>query len=643
MQQKVLIFLFLLHAHAALGQATKKSILITRSAVFNPLQVDTFWVSSVKEAPKVGGTSYHSFLNIQKKKQKALQRKLKASESTSTQQLPVLEWGFDVLRPYISHLDTAYPVVGDGQPLDNTLAVSNDGILLTAVNSKIYAHDLNADTSMFKGFGISSNTFTFGQFSSMHNGNGTFSPFDPKLLYDSNHDRFIFTFISGRDSADSKMVVGFSSTNNPLDEWYLYDIPGNPRMQNQWSDYPAIALSQSDLFYTINIIIDGVSWQEGFDGSLVWQMGLDSAYAGAENVQITMWDSIMYNDKFIRNLQPVSGAMGPQDEGLYFISNRNFDLQNDSVFVVHINGAVDDASATLSSWVLQTNQPYGMPLNGQQQDTDSSDATSGLQTNDARWLGAIKINNEVQFVGNTINQQGDKAAVYHGVISDVTDTNSMVQGTILSDDVLDFGYPNIAFSGKNLDDKQVLIGLNYSSVNDFAGVGAFYANQAGYSDLLRMRDGDDYIDAPPLQNDGYERWGDYFGIQPIYNSFGKVFMAGMFGLPNNRSGIYLARVSTPDSIPVSTLEPVDAFAGKVFPNPFQDDYLVKLYADHSMRVNIKLYDLKGQLVYMKQNVALNQGKNNLNFSSKAFNASIYHLVVEDENAQVLFSEKLFKK
>ncbi|MBT5976955.1 MAG: hypothetical protein HOG66_04895, partial [Flavobacteriales bacterium] len=89
------------------------------------------------------------------------------------------------------------PLVG-GRPNDNTLAISNDGKLLTSWNSQVWGYDTEQDTFLFRD---NSKHPSFNQFLNFY-ADTTFSlyfPFDPKLIYDPNRDRFILVFLTGRD------------------------------------------------------------------------------------------------------------------------------------------------------------------------------------------------------------------------------------------------------------------------------------------------------------------------------------------------------------------------------------------------------------------------------------------------------------
>ena len=101
----------------------------------------------------------------------------------------------------------------------------------------------------------------------------------------------------------------------------------------------------------------------------------------------TVYTQIKHNGRLVRNLHAVRGHDNIADR-LQFLSNRNFDLQNDTIFLVTLNEG--DVDTTVDVQALVTNLPYGVPPNGKQGDTDTSDATKGLQTNDGRVLGAIQ-------------------------------------------------------------------------------------------------------------------------------------------------------------------------------------------------------------------------------------------------------------
>ena len=45
-------------------------------------------------------------------------------------------------------------------------------------------------------------------------------------------------------------MCGFSSSNNPLDDWNVYMLTGDALGTNPLADYPAISLTNDELFIT---------------------------------------------------------------------------------------------------------------------------------------------------------------------------------------------------------------------------------------------------------------------------------------------------------------------------------------------------------------------------------------------------------
>lgn len=492
------------------------------------------------EAPAPGGDSYRGHLReLRKAVREAHPIKALGAIQNKTQEAPaplVLE-GFTKIRRSFSGV--ASPLTG-GIPNDNTMAISKDGILLSAINSVLWAYDTKADTLIFP-FSVLTLQFLASGFSSENY-------YDPKLLYDKDADRFILTWLGNNRPENSKVMMAFSSTNNPIDPWHVYTIPGNPLQNNRWTDFPAIATTADELFYTANLIVPDVSWQLGFDGSVIWQIDKLAGFAGAATLPTKLWSDVRYNGRFTRNLFPVPGADGNADE-IYFLSNRNFDISNDTIFVIKLRGAIDNPNAQLDVVATTTNTPYGLAPNGRQANTNLSDPTSGLDVNDARVLGGFLLDGRIQFVSTTVNPETGLAAIYHGFIPNPEDSLPTVTGNIIGDPSLDLAYPNIAWTGTDYCQGQAIIGLNYTSPQVFAGTGAvFFGNDSTYSNLLRLKDGENYVNRLAGT---YDRWGDYYGIQRKYDEPGKVFMAGFYGLQSRGSGTWLSELITTDTIPLT--------------------------------------------------------------------------------------------
>ena len=139
------------------------------------------------------------------------------------------------------------------------------------------------------------------------------------------------------------------------------------------------------------------------------------------------------------------------------------------------------------------------------------------------------IDDEVQFVGNTVDFTTGTAAVFHGVIEDIN-APSVSANYLLTPDNGELGYPCIAFTGDDIQtDRDVIVLAAHAATDIPAGPSACYMDNNGdYSDWLLVKAGDNYIDMLN-QADGFERWGDYSATQRVYNDPGKVWVSSTFG------------------------------------------------------------------------------------------------------------------
>ena len=611
-----------------------KQFAIKKEGTVNPRNYKPDFNPSIKnvEMPNPDGDSYKDFLSRQKiesRKMFPLKPNSSSHKTTNLAEKPIVGRQTNTYRnlPNGAVID-----VNGGIPNDNSMAISNDGILISGFNSNIWAYDYNTDTIVFP-FSVIS----------LKNMSGETTPggnyYDPKLIYDPDADRFILTFLKNNNPASNKIFICFSSSNDPLDPWYVYSLPGNPLNNNRWTDYPAVSLTDTEFFVTGNLIIPGTTWQLGFDGSVIWQVNKDEGYNNAADITSTLYSQIKHDGQFTRNVHPVRGANGIAEKQ-YFLSNRNFDLTNDTVFVMHLTGDQNDPTTELIVDYGVTDVAYGFPPNGQQEDTDLSDPTSGLQTNDARVLGAFLLNDEIQYVANTVNPATGRAAIYHGFVKNPSSSEPQINGVIISSDSLDYGYPNITFTGKSEKEHQAIIGFDFSSIKDYPGVGAIYfSNDQEYSDIQVLVNGGSFINR--LSGTG-ERWGDYFGIQTKFNSPGTVYTTGYYSLNVNNNSTWVSELFSPDTNTVQC--DVANSGGKIFPNPtgIYEDINFQFYAEEAQYVSAYIYDLNGRLV---SKIVENQdcgGTNILTFSTAPLSSGTYIVKILDKDNNEVLSEKFVK-
>lgn len=677
-----------------------ESYSIKQKTVVSPRNVEVSYSPSIKnlEAPTPGGTSEKSHLLRQKIKSRAQfpisksPVKLKKSAASN----PKLGRNYGMF--WYSNSGKKREVFG-GRPNDNTLAVSNDGIVLTALNSTVYAYDLKTDTLALEKQKLS--------LTAMSGNTATITDYyyDPKLIYDEKADRFILVFLKNNTPSTNKIVVCFSTTNDPNDDWNVYELPGNPLNNNRWTDFPAISLTEDDLFITGNLIVPNVSWQVGFDGSVIWQLEKATGYSSEIDLNTKLFSDIKFDGKYIRNLHVVRGADGVVDKQ-YLLSNRNFDVTNDTIFVMDIEGSLSEGSSELSINYGVSDLNYGVPPNARQEDTDVSDPTNGLQTNDGRVLAAIKHGGEIQFVSNSMNPSTGFSAIYHGVITNLEDPE--ISANLIGDPVKDFGYPNIAWTGNEDCDNEVIIAFNHTSPTDFPGISCIYVdNDRAYSDVVVLKEGDDYVDRN--SGSGNERWGDYFGLQRKYNEPGKVYSFGYFGTEGKKNTGWHNEIMSPDTnkleielayssssvfcnqtvevIPSGGIAPytyswdnnsnnstsispalcvndsvmlqvIDdrgcvieqmvhaktaEYQGenRLFPNPFINQFAVQFEIDEQSKIEASVFDTKGNLVDDVLNLEAKPGVNELVFSLEPLPSGVYIVKVKANGKQII-KEKVVK-
>ncbi len=495
-------------------------------------------------------------------------------------------------------------------PNDNTLAISNEGILVSCINSKYMFYDTEADTLMKTG---SLNNFIADFHISVNK-------YDPKMTYDQNEDRFILTFLVGTQSSNSKVVVCFSTSDNPMDPWNVYLMDGDALGTGHWTDYPAVAVNDDEFFVTGNLLYNDSSWQTGFYQSIIWQIDKYSGYQGDSLLTMNLWSDIYDGSAKVRNIHPVKGARNMLSEKQYFLSTRNFAAESDTVYLLTIDNTISSGIAQLDINRLSNDDHYFMAPNAKQS------IAKELATNDSRVLGAIADENWIQYVHNTLDTSTGTCAVYHGIIEDYA-TSPTISGRILSDSVMDLGYPNIASVSDALNDKQVVIGFNFTSAVDTNGIACYYMNDAEeYSNIIKLKVGDQPID---ILTGNVDRWGDYFGIQRKFNEPCEVWMGGMYGATSN-NGSWLTEVRTSEDchrsfVGIGNQKPSNKTS--VFPNPAQTTTTIAFSLKESGPATINLVNSSGQIVGTLYNDIAKKGLNQISFFVDHLSSGWYLLQV----------------
>lgn len=577
--------------------ATRMIFPLTASASVSDI-ADDGWNASILslEVRDYMGNPDKLFLMQQKQKVSELYpiKKSTQANKSGTIPAPVINTGFDGNQ------------FNNSVPLDNYIAVSDSNKIVSVSNLQFRVYSTDGTNLLNK---------TLAQFcqpaglGGINNGK-----FDPKVMYDPLEDRFIAVVLNGFNSTYSKIIVAFSQTNDPTGVWNFYVLPGNPFNDTTWFDYPALNITKNELFITGNQIRENVSWQLGFKQTVIWQIRKKEGYAGLPLVT-NLWDGIAYNGRKIRNLHPVKGGSSIQGPGQYFLSNRNFDIQNDTIFILHINDTIDAPGLALTIDMTHTDKAYGVPPHGRLKGINRYAAT-----NDGRILAAFYENGKIQFASNCIDTGNGRSGIFFGIISGVDNQNYSISSTIISVDTLDFGYPNLSWVGEGTLGSQSILSFEHTGENRFPGISTLFFADGEFSDIITVKEG---VGNLIVLSDTIERWGDYFGSQPVYNRNGKIWIAGTYGNASNRHQTWIAQLDNPYGAETSVPCVTPKLSMNIFPNPSFEMVYIIVDLPASGNVRVDLLDLKGKLIdqifYGKSNI----GKNQFSFNAASLATGTY--------------------
>jgi hypothetical protein len=525
------------------------------------------------------------------------------------------------LTPNIESSFNGKPIGMAGIPNDNTMAISNDGFIVSAINTTVTILNEKGDRLGFKSlYGM-----TAGQLGLLDR------YYDPKVIYDPISDRFILVFLEGSTSADTRIVVGFTETNDPTQTWNFYALNGKPLGGKTWSDYPIIAHNNTDLYITVNLLRDSESWQEGFVESFIWQVNKQDGYDGNEDLRQNLFSGIKYNNKPVWSICPVQPGIDFDQENMYFLSVRPDAMSNDTLFLHEITNSTTSGNAQHKLSVLTTDLPYGVPPTAYQPIVGYR-----LQTNDTRVLSAVYHDNTIHYVQSSILTDEIRSGIYHGIISSMNEM-PQVNGTIISSNELDFAYPSIAFAGNTkLDNQSMVITFSHVGENEYAGTSAIYHNKSEglesiYSNVVSLKSGDSLINT--FVADTAERWGDYTDIQRKYNEPDIIWLCGSYGDSLGRNNVWLSKLSVKNDLIVE-----DKFL--VYPNPVESSVEISINFMVDDQVTIQLVNNLGSVVKEINNEPVKKGNARFLLNTEDLSSGVYILELYDRSGQKINSQKI---
>ncbi len=508
-------------------------------------------------------------------------------------------------------------VFNGGAPPDNTLAIANNGNIVSLINCNV-AYYNQLGTQLWTGsFWELFNDPTL-----------TELIYDPIVQYDSQTDRFVMIALHGFTSATSKLLVSLSKSNNPLDGWWVYKLSGNPLNNTCWLDYPKLGISNNEVFVTGNLFGDNT----GFSESVIYQIGKNNGYSGT-TLNWSLWSNIAGSPI---TLIPVSyGQQGNYGPGLYFL-NQSPGRGNALNLYEITNELNQNPQITRNVIAKPDYEPSGNAL--------QLGTTVELITTDCKILNAFYLDGVIHYVFQSDYQNSNYSGINYNRLQVSTLTNqSFTYGEI----GFDCAFPSVASFATTASDKTVVFCFLRSAANIYPETRVvLFNNNQTWSNSLLVKAGLKYVDA--FQFDDMVRWGDYTGIAYKYNPTNpEVWVSGCYGstqrLFNTNYNCFNNWIGQITNTPLNTINTKKEEPSiQVFPNPAIDLFSLTFEMPSTNTVNIDIIDVKGSIVKNLYKGQLKLGKNALSFNRNAISNGNYFIRIESNNTQLLYQKLIFE-
>ena len=504
-----------------------------------------------------------------------------------------------IFRNYSGLTDTKFT------PPDNTIAVSNLGYVVSAMNSNF---------RLFRNTGslIKTNSFADILRPSFPEFNATY--YDPRVVYDSGSDKFIMVVLHGNTSDSTRIMIFFSKTNNPQDGWHFYALDGDIFKNGLWTDYPNIAVTKNELFITGNLYNDFGAFEEPF----ILQINKHTGYFG-NPLQYQSWGDIK-NEDDVRafTLVPVGyGLQGTYGPGIYLVSNNSGNSNYANLY--EITNEIGASNEKLTRKKITYPFFYAVP-----QYSDQKGSTELLNAGDNRIKQGFFLDNTIHYVYTSLNSGSNSSIVY----CRVNITNATADFRSLGLTGTNYNYPSIASLATDSKNKSVLIGFLASSFSLFPEMRVVHCDDNfEFSSSVLVQAGNSSVNAIS-DGDGVERWGDYTGMARKYSTTACLF-SGAYG-NNNNWVTRIAEIGLNSNKTGLTEIKNSEINTQLYPNPVLDEYAVSFETTESSHIQISLYDMQGKLVETLYSGTERAGQKHFSFNRAALPAGLYTLYIRSD-------------
>jgi hypothetical protein len=499
------------------------------------------------------------------------------------------------------------PVVGNNfpgnlnngmSPLDNSLAISNGGIIVSVANTTIEYLDMNGNAQYY------ADLLTFIGDPNIE------GVCDPVVIYDSGSDRFIFFCqVSPLNSATTKLLIFFSKSNNPMDGWWYYHLTGNPLNNSTAFDYPKLAVSNNELYITGNLYFDS----GGYNQSILYQIEKANGFAGG-NINWQFWYNISGNPF---TLCPLSyGHQGNYGPGVYLVAS-----QSGGGSIIQFYDLTNDMSSSGEELRYYSVNTEAYTLGG---DAYQGGTNVKLDVGDCRMLSGFYLDKTAHFVFHSEFTGGYMGVNYNRLNVEGPSNYSSRFGL----EGYDYCYPSVVSHATADNDKSVMIGFMKTGQDLYPQIRVVHCdNDMFWSGSALVREGISYV----YYTGDPERWGDYSGTTRKHNSARpSVWMAGSIANNQNRWDSWISEIHDNNNIGIGEQHSA-ASNVKVFPNPVIDLFALEFTLEEPLPVSVSILDVTGKTVKSLYSGMGYRGKNNFSFNKASLKPGKYQLVIRSHS------------
>lgn len=544
--------------------------------------------------------------------------------------LKTTAYGVNVNRQFVGNH------MGYAAPPDNTMAVSDNGYIVSVDNYTIDFYATCPDTLL-----------QFADHRAFYNDtNSSFSPFDPRVTYDRENNRFILIMLNGTTSVENEILISFSKTEDPRNGWNHYKIQGDTGHLGQpfWLDYPHLGQNKDEIFITGNMFNDD-TLITNLEGNAILQISKKEGYLGTPLKSRLFVDNLQADGALASSLVPLSHAdLDPGYNTGIYLTNTPF-FSGSKIYWYYLNGNLTSTGTTISK-NQTTTTPY-IPINYASQ--MGGDNLDGF---DCRTQHGFYMNGKLYTV-YTRSNSGWGQIIYNRIkISNNTNQRETWGNATGSQN---YSFPSIAHIGTDTTDENVIIGFLRSGPSIYPQMCAVNHDGTAFSlssTLIKSSTGHIEQEASPYPT-AVERWGDYTTIQRKYNANPPTcWMVGQYSVgatPNNwgevyQHNAYIAELGNTFSADTCIISPplsvnkinANLSTIKVFPNPADNSVTVEWNNNVTNISKLSVVNLLGQTIIENNNL---QNNSHLNIDVSSLSNGLYFIRLTNQLNQS-YNEKI---